>query len=658
MKKLFTILTVLAALHTCVIAQNKQNTLIHKQPNAVELLKHYSIADGPQEAPEISPYKVTPPALTSAGTLTKIPFGSSYNAYGLLVSSSSCLNADEDLNLVMLVHRLCAGYTGGGGASGYVQTTATTDLGATVDSADTRTIVNNDAHLCRYPSGVIYNPTGNTDPANAFAVVSGPFHPGADWDGYYLGSMRLDGQYNDQQFITTSPDSGYHFPREGFSVTTAGKVYVSGISVNPNFDSNTMTAADYAYKGNFLLTGSFDTTTNTFTWTDTLFTPNYRYDVDGYPEFGSSSAQTAWSIDGETGYMVFIGILDTSAMTHSNPIVYKTNDGGITWNMVDLFDFTTIATIADNIVPTVQGTTRPVFSLNNGWDATVDANGQLHLIIEIMSGYTDDPDSAGYTWNLDPVTQDPLTSKLYDVFTTSADSWNAILVGEVLTSSISDADAPNVTGLGVGWDARAQISRTKDGNKIFYSWMDTDPGFSDMNILPDLFVKGYDITTEEITEAKNLTQGTDYDANNFWLFMSNLTFDDGNGTYTLHLTTSALAYDDDEDDTYHYYVSGAQLADADFASAIHETTKNTFSISNAFPNPFDNNTSFDLTLTQSAYVTIEIVNSIGQTVTKDNHHFNAATNHIVIDGNSLQSGIYFCTVKVNGQNKALKLVKE
>lgn len=655
MKKLFTGLFLLLALNVVVMGQNKQNAVVRKQPNAVELLKHYSLLDGPQSAPKIAPYNNNAPALTASSTITKVPFGSSYNAYGLLVSSSTCLAANEDLDLVTMIHRQCASYSGGAGASGYVQTTGTTDLGANVDSSSSRIIVNNDVHHCRYPSGVIYNPSGNTDPSQAFMVVSGPFHPGQDWDGYYFGSMRLDGQYNDQQFITTSPDSGNHFPREGFSVTEAGRVYVSGVNVNPNYASGDPVSS-YKYKGNVLNTGTFDAITNTFSWTDTLFTPNYRIDADGFPEFGSSSAQTAWSLDGEIGYMVFIGILDTSAMTHNNPIVYKTSDGGISWNMVDLYDFSAINTINENIVPTVQGTTRPVFTLNNGWDATVDANGNLHLIIEVASGYTDHVDSAGYTWNLDPNTSDPLPNFIYDVFTTST-GWDAILVGTVLTSAISDTDAPNVTGLSVGWDARVQISRTKDGSKIFYSWMDTDPNLSDYNMLPDIFVRGYDISTGKVTDVKNLTQGTDYDANNYWLFLSNFTFAD-NGTYTLHLTTSLLVYNDDEDVTNHYYMKGVELTDADFTSDIKEIASNKFSISQAYPNPFNAETSFDLSLTESANVTIEVVNTMGQKVNSYSNRYNAGSNHIVVDGDDLQSGIYFCSVNINGKSKTIKLIKE
>ena len=99
--------------------------------------------------------------------------------------------ANQDLNLVSYVRRRNAGDAGN---SGYVQASYTTNLGQTMDS--TLSLVSDDVHFCRYPSGAIFNPPGNTNPNNAFVLSSGPWHPGANWQGNFFGSVHLDGTSN------------------------------------------------------------------------------------------------------------------------------------------------------------------------------------------------------------------------------------------------------------------------------------------------------------------------------------------------------------------------------------------------------------------------------------------------------------------------------
>lgn len=83
------------------------------------------------------------------------------------------------------------------------------------------------------------------------------------------------------------------------------------------------------------------------------------------------------------------------------------------------------------------------------------------------------------------------------------------------------------------------------------------------------------------------------------------------------------------------------------------------SVSQNFPNPVKGNTSFKVTLEKAANVTIEVLNIMGQKVlTMDKGLVNAGVQSYTIEGGSLSSGIYFYTVKINGESYTHKMIVE
>jgi hypothetical protein len=81
------------------------------------------------------------------------------------------------------------------------------------------------------------------------------------------------------------------------------------------------------------------------------------------------------------------------------------------------------------------------------------------------------------------------------------------------------------------------------------------------------------------------------------------------------------------------------------------------SVSQNFPNPVKGFTSFKVTLEKSASVTIEVKNVMGQMVMNmDKGFVNAGVQTFTIDGSSLTSGIYFYTVKINGESFTHKMI--
>src|ERR1700741_491420 len=125
-------------------------------------------------------------------------FSSARNAFGFIVSESTCLTYNADLNAVVFTQRNTQDWpnsafptTPGAGASGYLVTKWSVDNGQTWDST---CYWQSDVNWLRYPSGVVLNPAGNTTIANARVVAFGPTTVAATgWYGNAFASSPLNG---------------------------------------------------------------------------------------------------------------------------------------------------------------------------------------------------------------------------------------------------------------------------------------------------------------------------------------------------------------------------------------------------------------------------------------------------------------------------------
>ena len=79
----------------------------------------------------------------------------------------------------------------------------------------------------------------------------------------------------------------------------------------------------------------------------------------------------------------------------------------------------------------------------------------------------------------------------------------------------------------------------------------------------------------------------------------------------------------------------------------------------AYPNPFHGNTNISLSLVRASEVTITISNMLGQKVYETNKGLvNAGTYTYTIEGNMLQSGVYYFTVKAGSSSVTNKMIVE
>ena len=78
-----------------------------------------------------------------------------------------------------------------------------------------------------------------------------------------------------------------------------------------------------------------------------------------------------------------------------------------------------------------------------------------------------------------------------------------------------------------------------------------------------------------------------------------------------------------------------------------------------YPNPVKDIAKVSVNLKQSANVSVELTNLVGQQVMSLNKgNMSAGSQQFTIDASSLTSGVYFITVKVNGEKYTQKLIVE
>ena len=591
---------------------------------------------------------------------------SSHNGYTLLESKSNCVTYNKAINTVAFTHRKTPLWDFTGANSGSIETSWTSNNGASWDS----TIVYFDSvNYARYPSGALWNPTGNTSPANARAVVMGPETDGSTWPGNYFAFGPLTpsavnttgGLYVPNHVPNTANGNsiGGAFGFAQFDVQEAGgKIWgLANIVANPDGATNVA----FGFRGAAMINGSSSNGTS-FVWKSDSIIPAFMLDPTGANE-ALSAPQLAFSQDGQTGYLVFLGIEAgaTGSRRAYQPIVYKTSNGGTSWAQVNTaYDWAAGANscLMGSIAPVKTSATllKPFFSQSLGADAVVDNSGKLHFICTVASGSSDHVDSLGYTYNYDYAGYYPY---IWDFVTDGTGTWTEYFVDSLLTSDLDATQTENPWADGAGakmpYDNRLQASRTTDGSRIFVGWMDSDPAFtaSIFNSAPDAFVKAINPANFNMSARTNMSNNVQ---NIYWMFMSNITAEPSAGQYQIPFTYSGSTNFDMTLAIDHYYIDDAIMSDAAINqpywgcayTGINTNTGAIESVAQNFPNPFDNNTSIKVTLKSAEDIKVSIYNTMGQLVNYKAVKGVNGVNNINIEAANLVSGVYFYSINVNG----------
>ncbi|MEI8137057.1 MAG: hypothetical protein WCH21_07025, partial [Bacteroidota bacterium] len=517
MKKIIT-----TSLTLCILSFNAQNNA--KRTGVVNMKEKLAAknqlsvdkvnASKQKSAPQ-SNISTTPSQKGAASVSSFSAFSSSYNIYGVTSSYAKPLQYNDNLNAVSFIQRRSATYLGSpNNNTGVIVAMVSGNWGANWDST---CIYSGVANFGRYPQGSIYNPPGNTNIANAFAVGSGITTDGVNWTGNWFASKQLavagSTVYNNiasqtpgaQQFFSTNGPFGPNvfsndYAQYGFNASDNGIVKSMGILTdNPD-------ASPLDVRGAVIQTGNFNA--GVFTWKTDSILPPVIVQTTGYLQM-NNNAIMAWNETGMVGYVVFIGSKIGATLSNKGwqPIVYKTTNSGNSWAQIPSIDFNNSAFQLIkkrlDVIPTNTTLVIPFFNPFEGMDCAVDANNKLHIAAVIASTASDHIDSLAYTneYTTEQYVWPHGNNKhpyLYDFMTDGTGPWTYLTVDSLNTEAPSstsgypgfsdnpwDDDAGKVTS-----DSRIQLSRTADGQNIIYTYAESDTnatvGGKKWNTLPNI----------------------------------------------------------------------------------------------------------------------------------------------------------------------------
>ncbi len=582
--------------------------------------------------------------------------GQAANPLGLYNGGRTALWADPNINSVMFTHREVS-------PSGSISYDYSTDGGTTFTV--NHVVFISAYNGARYPQGLIYNPSGNTTAANAYAVTFAALRDGSnpdaassgDWGGYAIATNAFgqatplveDTMHSHGAYRQAIPDAMHINP-------VSGKVWV----VEPAL----INSLNNGYTDSLIINqGVFNSTTHAVEYTQSLLYAPVSVMTSG-KNAACLTPRIAFAPDGQKGWISFLSCNDPALVADScyYPILYKTTDGGATWTGPINVDISSIPSVKNFISDSLLGVllghavvtgtpgTRDSILYTTAFDddMAVDANGNPYIAIDISIGVG--------SWS---VSSKPGALGMFTVYSTDGGTtWDGKFDSYIETLRGTFGTGSTV----ISEDNRPQISTDWAGTKMFTSWIDTDTILytsANGNYYPDIHVRGLDCVTKNMTPAFDVSKNHGVaDGGSYMGTASYYVFKTGT-TYTLPFAFQIFDPTDATTEAQFYYINGFTLTDADFTSGINEQSSNINFVSQNYPNPFNGNTQITVGLLKSCDLSVNVVNMIGQSVETINMGNVAAGNHnIIIDGSKLNSGIYFYTVTAGGNSVTHKMIVE
>jgi hypothetical protein len=581
-----------------------------------------NLMDSPKQNSE-SVVKRNPNIKTTANsvlTVTPIEIGSAGNAFTQIGLNRRRVSVDQDLNTVLFTHRGDGAIAGG--SSSKIMFDISTDGGANWTS-NLGPVIGLDTNglRARYPNGAIMNPTaGNTNAANARVIAMAPATDGNNWVGLMQGTCKLDGTGE----VRTYFNSGNSSLPQSFTKRVNGEFWAS--------DDYTTDSNIVLYKGVYSALG------DSMTWSigKTLGKFDDLFDTSIDTATHYLDVLIAFDKTGDKGWVAVSGELKAVAPlvadTAFNPIFWKTTDGGATWTGPEKVN---LATMSNVMADPNLGGLKPSMGFNTG--LAVDKNGNPHFFGVVC------PASSSTPYSL--LTGSPLS--MYDVTINGQGNWVANYVDTVSTFRGTIAGFTSTGSLAVLHDNDCAVSVSTDGEAILYSWTDTKPEnqtTAGANDFPDLYVKGYYVTSGTMGTKINTTEGSSVESVAYLPASANEALVTSAGYV---LSTVILVPTGTESVVVNFsYLDGIVYPKF---TGVNNVKNTLFNVSNNYPNPFSGSTSFDMNLNASANVVVTITNLLGQQVKEAvNATYTAGAHTIKIDASNLNAGVYFYNVNAGG----------
>lgn len=584
-------------------------------------------------------------SLLSPDAITIIDIGQSANAYGFYGGNRTYIWADNAVNAVSFVHRMSAGDIYGGHRVAYdvsldggvswdnnIRIYEPTGPGGTYPEA-----------AGRYPQGGIFNPAGNLQPGNAFFTYFIPTIDGSNgdtWGGYGYGVHKLDSTLPYTQHNLSSHDAFKQNVPDAFTILPGGTFFAVDPAVTGGIASN--------YNDSMIISkGTYNAANQDFTVTQSLF----YLPVDKY----ISDTKIAFGPDGTTGFLSVLSHHDYTFETDSvfYPILYKTTDGGNTWSdpfyvklwgpdgLPGIKNWLSDSAIEAFFEPPIP--TRDEISYTTAWehDLVVDMNGNPHICVVVGI--------AGGEWNI-YTPRDYLA--VFDIYSTDGGtSWIALPLDSLKTFDGLFGGTGGITEYN-----RVQISRTADGSKLFYSWLDTETDGVTDNVEPNIYCKGFSVETSKTTKTFNVTKFTPAYAQAFMGSQSHMVFSSA-GSYTIPFVYQEMSPVAPADPVQYKYIHNFKILDTDFVG-ISALEAPVFQLSEGYPNPTTGEMRFELNLQKPAVAAFTLRTLLGQqTDSQQLGYLPAGTTKVVISLDKLNPGIYVAEFRIGNQMVSKKVVR-
>ncbi|NOR87827.1 MAG: T9SS type A sorting domain-containing protein [Bacteroidales bacterium] len=583
--------------------------------------------------------------------LDRYEAGKSGNIYSVLTSYQRPMAYDNASGTFLVTHRADPATYPDANSTGTMMAHLSSDGGESWNHVMTLNPEAGGTYALRYPSGVIYNPTASSNVEDIYAVQSGPSHDDGVWAHTFFTVSQSTGDNQSNFYYAWEGGEENDWARS--SMTEVGDaVYNHG----QNYITVGSLGADQTLKQ---YVGTTDDAANGFDWEYNAVTPDWLED----PEDGHSVALytnwAAWSNDGSIGYMWLVGVSnDSYDYGVYQPQIYYTEDGGDSWDEIEL-DLEDNATLIEFLPPWQDangndGTVRPSFlTADRTYPGVVDYTGKLHLFSNVFGssrGDVLDPDN-GY-W----ITGDVTGGHIFDFVIDMDGIQDVIFVDSIMTDETT-ADAFG----DLGWGHRLQASKSVDEKVIFAVWNDTPEAADGTVRNPDVFAWGYSTETGIASDPINFTADDLYSGFYFYMFVSETT-PMVNGFYNIPLTTtltpSEFAGNDPLAACTHTFVSGVGFGEETFIGVDDHLVaqEGNVTVSQNQPNPFNGETTIEVSTQTATPVMVEVSNIMGQTIYSVNAGTINGNKTISLNSENMESGVYFYTVRIGSESITKKMV--
>lgn len=636
-----------------------------------------------QVSPPLSPRPTGTASKVTA--VSPVLLGTASNVFTILRPEQNQIIAIDSLDLVAFIHRNDINVYGG--SSGNLRYDVSLDGGQTFsnDLGVMNPLLTRNA---RYPNIAGLNLPGGSNPLNAGLVYGAPTLDNANtnWDGVVVGLSDI--------ILSGSPNSTEHYLAQGAGTHLPGGLCQSapGIFWMVEFEGDgTVAIGDVR-----IYRGEYNTTTSDVDWVvaDTL-------DADHYTGFDGTATMVgpniAFSPDGQTGWIGWLGDIVGGQDSSLLPILSKTTDCGVTWSTPIEVNLNTIPWIKDSLQtlwtdslgnPASDGRATCAFD----YDMTVDADGNPHLAVVICSGAEYAVSSA-------------LAKFLGDV--TSHDggaTWDVSYISPVLTfRTPAFGTNPQVV-----MDNYVQVARDEGGCNIFFSWADSDTalvtgngngiGFGEsINLAPNLRIAAKNVPTGQQTYPKLISDlDLIWDGAILFPTMAPIVLSESGG-WKLPIVAAAMAGQNPVNQaTFNYFGNDATISNANWCTpstmslswdvfgmssfvspcaatpvafcnaavngpcvpvGIHDPLAAGIVLGDAYPNPTTGTTRITFTLPTAQAVTLTLHNSIGQTVAVlAQGDYPGGVHAVEVQSQSLAVGLYMFELVAGDYAISKKLV--